>query len=93
MKADERDQLLIRIDERTNNIWTLTERQEKHLAELNSSVARNVNRISVLETKVDERSVSPVAYKMSKKAMGGYGSGVVGVLTIIYYIGQARGWW
>ena len=31
MKASERDELLGRLDERTKNTWTATERIEKHL--------------------------------------------------------------
>ena len=46
MNAQERDELLIRIDERTRNIYHLTEKQEHHLDELNASVSKNVARIA-----------------------------------------------
>ena len=84
-----RDELLIRLDERTSNIWTLTEKQEKHLTELNNSVAKNTNRLNIIETKVDERTQS----KISKKAVTGYGGIAVTVGTLLYYLGQANGWW
>ncbi len=78
MKPSERDDLLIRLDERTNNIWRSTEAQEKHLAELNGSTKQIGNRVTVLETKVEERTVN----KISKKAIAGYGSGGLLVLTL-----------
>ena len=36
MKPSERDELFGRLDERSANTYTLVEKQEKHLAELNS---------------------------------------------------------
>ena len=41
MNEQERDELLIRLDERTCNIYKLTEQQEEHLKKLNNSVAEN----------------------------------------------------
>ena len=94
MKPAERDDLLIRLDERTCNIWVLTERQEKHLAELNNSVAKNTQRLTAVETKVDERTNSSSQIRLSKKAKG---VGVVGIIGVVMMatleIGQAIGWW
>jgi len=41
MNQQERDELLIRIDERTKNIEEKTDKQEKHLEELNGQVRTN----------------------------------------------------
>ena len=41
MKQSERDELLVRLDERTINIYKLTEKQEAHLNKLNSHVSDN----------------------------------------------------
>lgn len=40
MRVEERDELLARLDERTNNIWRTTKEQETHLKELNGSIQR-----------------------------------------------------
>ena len=45
MKPIERDELLIRLDERTANIYHLTEKQEQHLSDLNDSIARHGKQI------------------------------------------------
>ena len=41
MKPSERDNLLIRLDERSNNIWKTIEKMEVHLVTLNNSVGEN----------------------------------------------------
>lgn len=93
MKPKERDDLLIRLDERTNNIWTLTEKQEEHLAKINDHLDDHSKRLVIAETQIKERTISPVVKKMSKKAMTGYGGIAITVITLLYYLGQARGWW
>ncbi len=52
-------ELLARIDERTSNIYTLVEKQERHLAELNGKVSINAERLSILEARCDERHSPP----------------------------------
>jgi len=47
MKQQERDELLIRLSERANNIWTIVEKMEIHLIKLNDSVAKNAQDIVV----------------------------------------------
>ncbi len=47
MKASERDDLLIRLDERSRNIYTLVEKQERHLEELNSTTRENTTGVAV----------------------------------------------
>lgn len=52
MKVKERDELLVRLDERTRNIWTLTERQEDHLSKLNDSMLKHAIQISSNKTSI-----------------------------------------
>ncbi len=78
-----------RIDERTRNIWRSAEAQEQHLKELNGSTRSVANRVSVLETKLEERTTS----KISRKRMAGISVTTLAIATVIYYIGQAFGWW
>ena len=82
-----------RIDERTRNIWRTTEAQEKHLKELNGSTKALTNRVTIVETKLNERTTSPIVKKMSRKAKTGYGGIVITIGTLLYYLGQANGWW
>ena len=89
MKPKERDELLVRLDERTNNIWRSTEAQEQHLAKINNHLDDHSKRIVIVETKVEERTVS----RVSKKAKVGYGGGVLAIATLLFYAGQAFGWW
>ena len=84
MKPTERDDLLIRIDERTNNIWRVTEVQEKHLAKINSHLEDHSKRITIVETLQKERS------RPSKKSISGAGALI---LAILASIGKAYGWW
>lgn len=46
MKTKDRDELLCRIDERTRNIYKLTEKQEEHLSKLNDSILEHAGKIS-----------------------------------------------
>ena len=45
MKPLERDELLIRLDERSKNILVVTENQEQHLRTLNGSIQRQSAKI------------------------------------------------
>ncbi len=82
-----------RIDERTRNIWRLVEALEKHVAELNGTTQSTISKLDILKTQVEERTVSPIAHKMSKKAIGGYGGIALTIVTLVFYLGQAQGWW
>jgi len=84
MKPTERDDLLIRIDERTNNIWRVTEEQEKHLARINNHLDDHSKRITIVETLQKERN------RPNKKTMGGIGGIIAAILAAI---GKAYGWW
>lgn len=52
MKPKERDELLIRLDERSRNIWILTEKQENHLSKLNDSMLKHAVQISSNKTSI-----------------------------------------
>ena len=52
MKATERDALLNRLDERTANIYHLTEKQEAHLSKLNDSILNHAVQISSNRTSI-----------------------------------------
>ena len=93
MKANERDELLIRLDEKVNNIYSLTEKQEKHLRDLNSTVSKNATgiadhgyRLNTIETGVN--------LKFSKRQIAfGSGSMVTIIIALITAIGKSLGWW
>lgn len=78
MKPYERDELLIRLDERTNNIWNLTEQQEKHLAQINNHLADHSNRITIVETVQKERN------RPNKKTLAGYITGATGLIAALW---------
>ena len=52
MKPKERDELRIRLDERTSNIWALTEKQEDHLSKINDSILKHAVQISSNRTSI-----------------------------------------
>ncbi len=87
MKASERDDLLIRLDERSCNIYKLTEKQEEHLRQINGHLDDHSSRLTTVETKIDERT-----RKVSKKAIAGYsGGGLLLVALTVLQIIQALG--
>jgi len=93
MRPNERDDLLIRLDERTINIYKLTEAQESHLRELNQRVSKNVLHID----RNDKRLLhleEGVNLKFTKKQIAaGSGSIMTVVATLIVAIGKIAGWW
>ena len=101
MKPLQRDELLIRLDERTAHIAETTESQEKHLINLNSKVAKNIlnidrdhNRISALEVSCTKLIEEGVPLRFSKKQVAGSTTGVVSIIVaIIAGICKAAGLW
>jgi len=97
MKPAERDDLLIRLDEKTNNIYKLTEKQEQHLATLNEKVtknqldiSKNVSRIAMLDDSVREG----VPVRLSRKQVTTGGVGIVSLLSLVLVtVGKVLGWW
>ena len=49
MKPSERDQLLIRLDERSQNTWRSVEKIETHMDSINSSIYDHGERIATIE--------------------------------------------
>ena len=94
MKVTERDDLLIRVDEKTANIYKLTEQQERHLAKLNEKVAKNVTDIATTKTRLEALETNGLSLKLSKKqVLGGGGSVVTLLIMVLYAIGKMNGWW
>ncbi|KKK82142.1 hypothetical protein LCGC14_2806380 [marine sediment metagenome] len=73
MKEGERDELLIRLDERTKQTLELTHQQETHLNKLNSSIQQHAIDIAVLKDR-----------KTSKKAISGYSAAIFGLLVALW---------
>ena len=73
MKPKERDELLIRLDERTRNIWTLTEKQEDHLSKINDSMMKHAVQISSNKTSV--KWIVRILVAAGILGGGGYGIG------------------
>ncbi len=97
MKPSERDELLIRLDERTANIYKLSEKQEKHLSELNEQVGKNVLNIDRNHnrlTDVEGNIAGGVSLKLSKKQIT-TGSVSIGTILLMLAIaaGKILGWW
>jgi len=97
MKVLERDELLIRMDERQKQILDMNIRQESHLQNLNSKVADNVlniatnrQRLTVLEKCIEEG----VPIRMSRRQILIGGTSISSVLgALIALIGKWSGWW
>lgn len=73
MKAAERDELLIRIDERVKNIDEKTEQQEHHLEKINGHLSEHCTEIALLKQN----------QKTSKKAIAGYIAGASAVVAAL----------
>ena len=90
MKPSERDELLVRLDERTINIYRLNEKQERHLSELNDRVAKNTINISNNNQKLDQG----LGLKISKGQKIGGSTGIITLLALaITALGKSLGWW
>jgi len=100
LKADERDELLIRLDGRTKHACELTEKQEKHLMVLNDrtlklemNVDRNHNRITRLEDMMSKLIESGVPLRLNKKQVIGGSSIISVIIAIAIALGTLAGWW
>lgn len=97
MKQAERDELLIRLDVRTENIEKTTESQEKHLSGLNEKVAKNILNIDRNDKRlkgVEQVLNGGVSLKFSRKQIAGGGISIVTVIGLgIIAIGKIFGWW
>ena len=101
MKPAERDELLVRVDERVENIERTTDKQEKHLANLNQKVAKNVlnidrnyNRINTLEELCEKLIESGVPLRLTRKQVASGGTGVISIIVMLLVaLGKTLGWW
>ncbi len=75
MKQADRDDLLIRLDERTRNTYNLMEKQETHLDKLNKSVEENT--VSCSENKTSNKNLWRVMYGMLILLAASIGIGIV----------------
>lgn len=60
-----------------------------HLATINGHLDDHSKRLAIAETQIKERTTS----RMNKKVITGYSGIAIVLITLIYYLGQARGWW
>ncbi len=75
MNSGERDALLIRLDQKVQDSLP---KIEKHLDKINGHLDDHSSRLTTVEVLQKERN------KPSKKAMGGYGAGVVGLVVALW---------
>ena len=75
MKPAERDELLIRIDEKVHNSLP---KIEKHLEKINDHLDDHSKRIVVVETLQKERN------KLTKKTMAGYTSAGIALIVALW---------
>lgn len=75
MKVSERDDMLIRIDQKVNDFLP---RIENHLEKINNHLDDHSKRITITETLQKERN------KPSKKMIGGYISGAIAIAVALW---------
>jgi len=93
MNESQRDELLIRLDERTITIREISTKNEKHLADLNNKVVENARNIALLAGRTDnlERGLT-VKFTKTQGIAGGVGiSSIAG--SVILLVGKSLGWW
>lgn len=87
MLPAERDELLIRIDEKVKAL----PKMEHHLEKINGHMEDHSKRITVIEV---ERKVEKEKQRVSKKAKVGYGTGVLSIMfLVVNAIATQQGWW
>jgi len=96
MNETERDELLIRMDERQKAIYTITLNQETHLAKLNSKVADHVLKIAFNQEKISniEKFIEngiPVRFTKKQYTAAGI-SAMTLISTLIIAVGKMIGW-
>lgn len=62
---------------------------KEHLEKINGHLDDHSKRLTIAETKIDERTTS----KVTKKAIAGYGSGGSAIVLGVYALGKLVGWW
>ena len=74
MNVKDRDELLIRTDERVGQLLDLTQKQEEHLFRINSTIQKHDRDIAVIKAQ----------RKMGKKELGGIGAVVTGLIVALW---------
>ena len=77
MKPSERDGLLYRLDERTANIWRVTQEQEKHLIKLNDAILNHAVQINSNRANIKWL----VRILIASGILGGSGAGIWRILS------------
>ncbi len=97
MKPSERDELLGRLDERTDNTLKLVERQEKHMSQINDKVSKNqinIDRNHNRLTDVESHLSGGLSIKFSKKQKASGGVGIASLVALVLTaLGKVLGWW
>ena len=97
MNVAERDDLLIRMDERQKQIFDMNMMQERHLSELNAKVVHNVIKIAANEGRIltVERILEQgVPLKLTKKQIAAGGGSILTVVSsLVLAAGKLAGWW
>ncbi len=75
MKPSERDEIIIRIDQKVQDSLP---KIEKHLEKINGHLDDHSRRITIVEVKQEERN------KPSKKSLAGYGTGLLGICVALW---------
>ena len=62
---------------------------KKHLGDINGHLENHSRRLVVTEQQIKERTTS----RVGKKIITGYSGVAIIIITLLYYLGQSRGWW
>ena len=97
LKPGERDELLIRMDERQKQIYDMNMQQEKHLSDLNSKVVHNIVKLANHSEKIftiEKILEQGVPLKLTKKQMAAGGGSVLTIVgSLLIALGKLAGWW
>ena len=92
MRPQDRDELLVRVDEKTKYIADLSEKQEKHLASLNDKVATNVVNLAKHNERIKNIELSS-NLRLTRPQLAIGGGGIVTILaTLLLTLAKAMGW-
>lgn len=83
MKPPERDDLLIRLDERSRNIWIVVEKLEKHQVEQNGLIRDSFDQIASNSKQTAKNTTWGIAFRW---IIGGIGTALAISLTHLWGI-------
>ena len=81
MKPTERDDLLIRLDERSRNTWVMVEKLEKHQVEQNGLIRDSFDQIANNSKQTTKNATWIIAFRW---IVGGVGTALAIVLTRLW---------